>query len=125
MNKLSKKRIVRPLLHLDANTSITALHMSLIARGHHVSRTRADLSRCADDETQLMGAMAQGRCIFTFNVRDYLMLAERHPQHQGIILAVQSSWRLSELIEALHRLLSETELAQWVGQVRWLNEWRK
>lgn len=126
MNKLLKQRISRPLLHLDANTSITALHIALICRGHHVSRTATDIiSRSATDEAQLLGAMAQGRCIFTFNIRDFLALAERYPKHGGIILANQSSWTLPDLIAALDRLLSETQPSDWVGQVRWLNEWRK
>jgi hypothetical protein len=69
-----------------------------------------------------LGATAQGRCIFTFNIRDFLALAHRHPQHRGILLAAQSSWSLSALIEALDRMLSQTEAKDWVGQVRWLNQ---
>jgi len=78
----------------------------------------------ATDEAQLLGAMAQGRCIFTFNVRDFVVLVRRYPRHGGVILAAQSSWTLSGLIAALDRLLSETRASDWVGQVRWLNEWR-
>jgi hypothetical protein len=78
----------------------------------------------ASDELQLLGATAQGRCIFTFNIRDFLVLADRYPQHGGIILAAQSSWTLSSLIAALDRLLSETQADEWIGQVRWLNQWR-
>ena len=74
----------------------------------------------ASDEDQLLGATAQGRCIFTFNVADFMALAARYPQHGGIILAAQGRWRLSSLIEALDRLLSETEASDWIGQVRWL-----
>jgi len=33
----------------------------------------------ADDETQLLGATARGRCIFTFNVRDFVALAQQYP----------------------------------------------
>jgi hypothetical protein len=78
----------------------------------------------ASDEAQLLGATAQGRCIFTFNIRDFLVLAERYPQHGGIILAAQSSWTLSGLIAALDRVLLETQADEWIGQVRWLNQWR-
>ncbi len=78
----------------------------------------------ADDEDQLLGATAQGRILFTFKVRDYLLLAQRYPQHRGILLAAQTSWTLSELIEALDRTLSETNAEDWIGQVRWLNDWR-
>jgi hypothetical protein len=83
------------------------------------------MARDANDETQLLGATAQGRCIFTFNVRDFLVLAQRYPHHGGIILAAQRSWTLSDLIAALDRLLSETEAGDWNGQVRWLNQWRR
>lgn len=115
----------RPLLHLDADTSIKALHIALISRGHDVTRTPTDwMPLDASDQAQLLGATAQGRCIFTFNIRDFLVLAERYPQHGGIILAAQSSWTLSDLIAALDRLLKETQAADWTGQVRWLNQWR-
>ena len=49
---------------------------------------------------------------------------EGHPKHGGIVLAAQVSWTLSSLIAALDRLLSETEADEWIGQVRWMNEWR-
>lgn len=112
-------------LHLDADASIKALQSALVARGHDVTRTPNEwMTPNASDETQLLGATAQGRCILTFNVRDFSVLARRHPQHRGIILAAQTSWSLSGLIAALDRLLSETQAEDWVGQVRWLNQWR-
>ncbi|MFQ5615041.1 MAG: DUF5615 family PIN-like protein [Anaerolineales bacterium] len=117
--------MTEPRLHLDADTSIKALQKALLARGHDVTRTpSAWMPLDAEDEDQLLGATAQGRCIFTFNIRDFIALAKKHPQHGGIILAAQRSWRLSALIAALDRLLSETEAQDWIGQVRWLNDWR-
>lgn len=114
-----------PRLHLDADASIKALHRALVERGHDVTRTPTEwMPRDAGDATQLLCATAQGRCIFTFNVRDFVVLAKRYPNHAGIILATQKSWTLSALIAALDRLLSETEAPDWVGQVRWLNDWR-
>jgi len=74
----------------------------------------------ATDEEQLLGATSHGRCILSFNVRDFLTLARKHDRHAGIILAAQSSWSLS----ALHRVLAETTAPEWTGQVRWLNNWR-
>lgn len=121
-------------LHLDADASSKALHEALVERGHDVTRTPTDwMERDASDERQLLGATAHGRCIFTFNVRDFVALTKQYPRHGGIILAAQSSWTLSELIAALDRLLSETEVdsstplraSDWSGQVRWLSEWRE
>jgi len=114
-----------PKLHLDADASSKALQRALLARGHDVTRTPTSwIALDASDEAQLLGATAQGRCIFTFNIRDFIILAEKYPMHQGIILAAQQNWSLSQLIHALDRLLAETMAEEWRGQVRWLNQWR-
>ena len=115
----------RPRLHLDADASIKALQVALAARGHDVTRTPNEwMAKDASDEAQLLQATAQGRCIFTFNVRDFTVLARRYPAHGGIILAAQASWTLSGLIASLDRLPSETQAEGRVGRVRWLNRWR-
>ena len=114
-----------PRLHLDADASSKSLHAALVQRNHDVTRTPNEwMPPDASDEAQLLGATAHGRCIFTFNVRDFSALAKRYPRHGGIILAAQSRWTLSGLIAALDRLLSETDADEWEGQVRWLNAWR-
>ncbi|MBL7163448.1 MAG: DUF5615 family PIN-like protein [Anaerolineales bacterium] len=114
-----------PSLHLDADTSSKALYKALLERGHDVTRTPNDwMRRDASDERQLLGATAHGHCIFTFNIRDFIILARQYPRHAGIVLAAQSSWSLPELIEALDRILIETDSEDWIGQVRWLNDWR-
>jgi hypothetical protein len=75
----------------------------------------------ATDEQQLLGATARGRCIFTFNIRDFMALAKQYPRHGGIILSSQKP--MPELFRSLDCLLSETEAEDWPGQVRWLNNW--
>jgi hypothetical protein len=96
----------------------------LIARGHDVTRTPNEwMALEATDEQQLLGATAQGRCLFTFNIRDFIVLAKRYPYHGGIILSSQKP--MPELFKALNCLLSETKAYDWNGQVRWLNDWIK
>jgi hypothetical protein len=108
-----------------SRTSIKALLSVVVEGGHDVTRTPNDwIAPDASDEAQLLAVTAQGRCIFTFNVRDFAVLARSYPRHGSIVLAVQASWTLSELIIALDRLLCETKAEQWTGQVRWLNDWR-
>lgn len=110
--------VARPRLHLDADASIRALHSALTERGHDVTRTPNEwITADANDETQLLTATAHGRCIFTFNVRDFVVLAQRYARHGGIILAAQASWSLPGLIVALDRLLSETEAEDWISRV--------
>lgn len=117
--------MARPKLHLDADTSIKALQAALLARGHDVTRTPNEwMPLDASDETQLLRASSHGRCIFTFNIRDFAVLAARHPTHHGVLLAVQRDWTLPALIAALDHVLSQTEADGWVGQVGWLSEWR-
>lgn len=112
-------------LHLDADTSIKALHTALVNKGYDVTRTPTDwMELDAADDIQLLGAIAQQRCIFTFNIRDFLILGERYHEHYGIILAAQSSWTLSSLIAALSKMLSETEAEELQGQICWLNQWK-
>ena len=112
-------------LHLDADASIKALLYALHARGHDVTRTPNDwMPAEASDREQLLRATAQGRGIFTFNLRDFLVLAKKHPNHAGILLATQSGWSLAELTDALDHALSRTVEKDWRGQVRWLNDFR-
>jgi hypothetical protein len=124
--------VTKPRLHLDADTSNAALADALQKRGHDgrlvpyhdVTRTPNEwMSLDAHDDEQLLGATAQGRCIFTFNARDYVSLAKRYPHHGGIILSSQRP--MPELLKALDALLSETEADDWPGQVRWLGDWMK
>ena len=113
-------------LHLDADTSSKALHSALLARGHDVTRTPTEwMPLDASDEQQLLGATAQGRAIFTYNIRDFIVLGKRYPHHGGIILAFQKSMKLNETIEALDRVLRETDANEWIGQTRWLNNWKR
>ena len=94
----------KSLQRLASSLTIT-LHdyPALISQGHDVTRTPNDW--------------------MPFDAS--IVLAQQYPQHGGIILAAQNSWSLAELIAALDCLLSETEAADWIGQVRWLNQWRK
>jgi hypothetical protein len=112
-------------LHLDADTSSKALYNALLERGHDVTRTPTEwMPFDASDEGQLLGATAQGRAIFTYNIRDFIELGKRYPRHAGIVLARQKSLSLNELITALDRVLRESNADEWVGQTRWLNDWR-
>src|SRR5205807_9368134 len=80
-----RPRMAPPRLHLDADTSMKALHLAVVARGHDVTRTpTAWMARDASDTAQLLGATAQGRILFTFNTHDFPVLAQQYPQHGGL-----------------------------------------
>ncbi|MEO0457559.1 MAG: DUF5615 family PIN-like protein [Cyanobacteria bacterium P01_A01_bin.114] len=112
-------------LHLDADTSVMALHHALTKNGHDVTCTPNDwMPEDISDHDQLLKATEQGRCIFSFKVQDFAVLPRQFPQHRGILLATQRSWTLSELFNALDRVLTETQAEDWKGRVGWLNQWR-
>ncbi len=112
-------------LHLDADAFMKSLHTALLQRGLNVTRIPNEwMPRDASDEQQLLGATAQGRVVFTFNIRDFLTLAGRYPRHGGILLAALAAWTLPALISALERALTETRPEDWIGQARWLSDWR-
>jgi hypothetical protein len=114
----------KPKLHLDADASQKALYTALLKRGHNVTRTpQPGLPRDADDDYQLLWATAQGRIIFTHNIRDFIHKTKQYPNHAGILLAHRSSYSLSDLIRLLDYALTLTEAEEWIGQVRWLSDW--
>lgn len=117
--------MANPKLHLDADASYRTLHKVLAERGHDVTRTpNAWMPLDAGDEQQLLGATALGRCIFTFNIGDFMRLARQYPGHGGIVLANQRDWTLAGLIAALDAMLTNSRAEEWPGQARWLNTWR-
>jgi len=116
--------VTKPRLHLDADASRISLMHALLEAGHDVKRTPNEwMALDATDEQQLLGATAQGRCIFTFNIRDFIVLSKRYPHHGGIIISSQKP--MPVLFKALDRLLFETNNEDCPGQVRWLNRWIK
>ncbi|MFC1853006.1 DUF5615 family PIN-like protein [candidate division CSSED10-310 bacterium] len=117
--------MVKPKLHLDADTSMKALYHALLNKGHDVTRTPNEwIAADASDEEQLLKSTARGRCIFTFNIRDFLVLANHYDHHCGLLLAAQSRWTLSDLVFSLDRFLADTNSHLVKGQVLWLNTWR-
>jgi hypothetical protein len=116
----------KPKLHLDADASQKALLEALSKRGHDVTRTpHPGLPQDASDDFQLLWATAQGRVIFTHNIRDFIHKTVQYPDHSGILLAHRSSYSLADLIRLLDRALETNSAEAWVGQVRWLSDWDK
>jgi hypothetical protein len=114
----------KPKLHLDADTSRKALLQALLKRNHDLTRMpQPGLPKDASDEYQLLWATAQGRIIFTHNIRDFIHMTDLYPHHAGILLGHQPTHDLPDLIRLLDRALASTKAEEWIGQVRWLSEW--
>ena len=113
-------------LHLDMDSSRRDVYKALLDHGYDVTRTpNTGIQEDASDEYQLLWATSHQRILLTFNIKDFVNLAKKHPFHSGIILANQHSISISALINALSRILTETDAESWVGQVRWIQDWCK
>ena len=116
--------MTQPKLHLDMDTSRRDVYQALIKKGHDVTRTpNPEVAQDVSDEYHLLWATSHRRILFSFNVKDYMRLAKLHPYHSGILLANQKSTRPGLLILVLDRILNQTAAEDWIGQVRWINEW--
>jgi hypothetical protein len=93
--------------------------------GAFLPRLKSGVS-CAKyyDDFQLLWATAQGRIIFTHNIRDFIDKTRFYPHHNGILLAHRSSYSLADLIHLIDRALKTTSDEEWVGQIRWLSDWK-
>ena len=100
------------------------LYKALIERGFDVTRTpNTEIHEDASDEYQLLWATTHQRVLFTHNIKDFINLSREHPYHSGIILANQNSWNVGQSIHVLSRVMSETTSDDWIGEVRWINDW--
>lgn len=111
-------------LHLDMDTSRKDLLKALLDAGFDVTRTpNSEINGNATDESQLVWATTHQRIIFTFNVRDFIFLAQKYPYHGGILLASQRSTSIQQMISVISKALSETSCEDWVGRVSWISDW--
>lgn len=53
-----------------------------------------------------------------------MVLAQRFPEHGGILLATQRRWTLPGLIASLDRFLTRPRRQPIAGRVHWLETWR-
>jgi hypothetical protein len=114
-----------PKLHLDINASRRDLFQALLSNGLDVTRTpNSDVREDASGEYHLLWATSHQRLLFSFNIKDFVRLAQKHPYNGGIVLASQRSTPVARLIPALNRVLGETKAEEWPGQVRWIQDWR-
>ena len=79
------------------------------------------------DETQLSYAAANNMVLFSFNVRDYVILAQKwaaeNRTHKGILLSNQFARRqLGELLRQVLKFLNTVSANEMVNAVRYLSE---
>lgn len=77
------------------------------------------------DDEQLTYATSQGRCVMSFNVRDFLLLAQEWSRagraHTGIVVTPQGSRKaMGHLLRRILHLLNQTTVDEMDNVVRFL-----
>jgi len=103
-------------LYIDEDSMDNDLVQALRLRGVDVTTVRDEGRRGLSDEEQLEFASANGRVLYTFNVKDYLPLHAMFPaserSHAGIIVAEQRNYSVGEQLRRLLRIIGERSAEQ-------------
>lgn len=108
-------------LYLDEDV-YRGVALGLRRRGFDVLTTSDAGNGGRSDEEQLRFAIANGRCLFTFNRGDFVRLHSEligtGEHHFGIVLAPQA--RIGAVVRALAQLLSVRSEEELTDQLLWL-----
>lgn len=112
---------MRARLYLDEDV-YRGVAVGLRRRGFDVLTTAEAGQSGRSDEGQLGFAIANGRCLFTFNrghfARLHATLIENGEHHAGLVVAPQAE--IGAVVRALARLLSEQGGEDLRDQLVWL-----
>jgi hypothetical protein len=110
-----------PRLLLDEDVH-AAVAVGLRRRGFDVVRAEEAQRLGVSDEAQLRYAVAQGRCLFSFNRGHFadlhVRLLSRGEHHAGIVICRQAA--VGPVVRALSALLSAHTAEQLWDQLVWL-----
>jgi len=115
-------------LYLDEDSVNRALIRALEARGLDVTNA-VDAGRIGTtDLEQLEHSTADGRVLFTYNIRDFLRLHSRlldeGKDHGGLIVAPQQRYSVGEQMRRVLRICRERSSEEMVNRVEFLSAWR-
>ena len=114
-------------LFLDEDVHSGLAH-ALRKRGYDVSHAQELDRKGRSDLDQLFFAIGQERCLFTFNVKDFVILhneqVKAQQEHWGIIVSKQLSFRetMSGLLNLLQRYRKE-EMKDRASFIFWFTLW--
>jgi predicted nuclease of predicted toxin-antitoxin system len=108
-------------LLIDEDVHVGLAH-ALRKRGYDAIHAQELDRKGRSDSDQLGFATEQGRCLFTFNVKDFVVLHKKHVKngqtHWGIIVSKQLPFR--ETMSKLLRLLRLTDKAAMKNRLEFL-----
>lgn len=117
-------------LYLDEDiTAASHLAATLRQRGFNVVSTIEAGNRTLDDRSQFAYAIAQGRVLLTFNVRDFVPLAQgfyaEGREFPGLIVSPHlQGHRFDYLLKLVLNLLDKADEASMRNTIRFLQEFQ-
>ncbi len=114
-------------LYLDEDSLRHALVRSLRVQGIDLVTTEEAARLHTSDEAQLAFAVAQGRVIYTSNVRDFMRLhrdwlqSGRH--HAGIVVLADQQASIGAQTRAFVRLMAERSPETMQDRLEFLDNW--
>lgn len=114
-------------LYLDEDAQAESLIKSL--RRHNIDILTTDEAEMkgSSDLEQLEFATSQNRTIYTFNVRDFMILHQEflsnNQTHSGIILGEQRRFGIGEQLRFLLKLIAEISAEEIENNFEFLSNW--
>lgn len=114
-------------LYLDEDSQRISLAEALKRRGVDVLTTNQAGRISYLDEKQLEFAASLGRTIYTFNVKDFLLLhfnfLTQGRQHSGIIIGEQGRFGVGEEMRRLLRVIDSKSAEDMQNEIEFLSSW--
>jgi uncharacterized protein with PIN domain len=118
---------VKIRLYIDEDAMDTDLVQALRLRGVDLRTVQEERRKGYSDEQQLEFAAAQGRVLYSFNVKHYMplhaRLLERGASHAGIILTEQHIYSIGEQMRRILRIIAAKPAEEIVNQLVFLSAW--
>lgn len=119
---------MRLRLHLDEDAMDKDLIQALRLRGVDFTTARESETEGYLDEQQLEFATAQGRALYSFNIKDYMLVHSQflghEKSHAGIILTGQRQYSIGEQLRRLLLLIAAKSSEDMQDQVVFLSSFR-
>lgn len=114
-------------LYFDADAQKGSLVSALRLRGVDVETANEAGLRDASDPEQLAHAATQERVLYSFNVRDFMILHHAYlaegKTHAGIILAQQQRYNVGEQMRRLLKLVQMNSAERLQNTIEFLGAW--
>jgi hypothetical protein len=122
----SREACMKIRLYLDEDT-MDDLVDALRSRSIDVLTVGEAQRKKYSDEQQLRFATEQGRAIYSFNRKHYMVLHTRFLaqgiSHAGIILEIHNRWSVGEQMRRLVKLVDTLSAEEMVNRVEFLSSW--